>query len=333
MQNKFLYIIIWLIVVMSLSGCATTAVLDVSQRPELQAADTIATPIPVRVEYLEKYIFVEKPVYVPVVYAEHEPVAVSPCTENVVISPCIEEATTGEVTVKQSLTEAVQTPEYWQGGMIEYDYDETFSYQVFTQPLRITDIKLQPGETVLGRPVTGDTTRWIIASGVSSAEGEETQHVYLKPIRAGLETTLIINTNRRRYYLVLQSYTDVYMMGVRWNYPQESLPASFPGKPGSRYPEGPGINLANLHSDYIITYPKKNPPVWLPERVYDDGAKTYILLPAAVLTDVMPALSGKNGEVLNFRVQGNTLVLDRLIAEIRLKLENVTILIRKKGQA
>ena len=51
----------------------------------------------------------------------------------------------------------------------------------------------------------GDTVRWIVGD-TTSGEGKSAQvHILVKPIRADLNTNLVITTNRRTYLLELRS--------------------------------------------------------------------------------------------------------------------------------
>src|SRR3546814_15246294 len=92
-----------------------------------------------------------------------------------------------------------------------------------------------------------------------------------------------------------------------------------------------GLVLTRLEFGYRIQGDK---PAWRPVHVFDDGAKTYVLLPADVSTSEMPPLfliGEKNkAELINYRVSGRYMVVDRLfaVAELRLgtrKLKTVRI--------
>ena len=91
------------------------------------------------------------------------------------------------------------------------------------------------------------------------------------------------------------------------------------------------VDPALLSSDYTVSYPKDHPPQWLPELVLDDGGKTYIVLPDTVIHHELPAVFGENGELVNFRVKDNVIVIDRLLRKMQLKLRDVTVEVRKKG--
>ena len=88
-----------------------------------------------------------------------------------------------------------------------YPFTEGALYQLYAAPGQVTDIALQPGEQLVGNgPVAaGDTTRWVIGD-TSSGSGETARvHILVKPVKAGLATNLVINTDRRTYHLELRS--------------------------------------------------------------------------------------------------------------------------------
>jgi type IV secretion system protein TrbG len=276
---------------------------------------------------IEKKIYIEKPIYYP---DSAQPQAAKP----------------GE-SVQGAMSKGVIKPKDYNGAMMLYDYDDILVYQVFTMPLRVTDLYLQPGEKIIEQPFCGDTTRWSIGGGVSKTDGVDTQHLYLKPSEEGLETTLIINTDRRIYHLIIKSFKDTFMLAVKWRYPGQEMPFNFistgsenqqidsqAGGQGGTQGENSaafGLDPAFMSTDYTVSYPKNNPPDWLPTLVVDDGSKTYIILPPSVIHHELPAVFGENGEIVNFRVKDNVIMVDRLMKKIQLKLRNVTVDIKKKG--
>jgi type IV secretory pathway VirB9-like protein len=63
---------------------------------------------------------------------------------------------------------------------------------------------------------------------------------------------------------------------------------------------------------------------WRPQQVYDDGAKVHLVFPAGIAAGELPPLflldaAGKGG-LVNYRVEGRQIVVDRLFdrAELRL---------------
>jgi type IV secretory pathway VirB9-like protein len=73
--------------------------------------------------------------------------------------------------------------------------------------LQVTDIELEPGEVVTQVNV-GDTTRWSVESAVSGSGAEQVQHLIVKPRDIGLNTSLVVTTDRRTYHLILVSDQD-----------------------------------------------------------------------------------------------------------------------------
>jgi type IV secretory pathway VirB9-like protein len=55
---------------------------------------------------------------------------------------------------------------------------------------------------------------------------------------------------------------------------------------------------------------------WIPTEVFDDGTRTYIVLPETAGTSELPILyelEGGNRQVLNYVIQGDTIVADRVL--------------------
>jgi type IV secretion system protein VirB9 len=190
----------------------------------------------------------------------------------------------------------------------------------------LTVIQLQPGEKIVGKPAAGDTIRWIMGVGRSGSDAAEQQHLYVKPTRAGLTTTMAINTDRRTYYLELHSFEETYMAAVRWRYPQDEAAsaeeAAAEKEALARATTATHLDLEALNFAYRISV-EKGKPRWTPTQVFDDGRKTFIRFPAARQTREAPALFVLSGaddtELVNYRVKNDYYVVDRLVdrAELR----------------
>jgi type IV secretion system protein VirB9 len=208
--------------------------------------------------------------------------------------------------------------------IVQYAYEPGTLYQVFAAPMRITDIALEPGEKILGQPASGDVVRWLLALGKSMSSGVEQWHVYLKPTRPELETNLAINTDRRSYLLELHSYADTYMAAVVWHYPQDEaarLSAQAAELESEERSSTPVVGVDALNFDYTIQVIEGS-PVWTPLQAFDDGRRTFVRFPPAMLVREAPALfvlRDKETQLVNYRVKGDTYVIDRLIdaAELR----------------
>nr|WP_047166828.1 P-type conjugative transfer protein TrbG [Sphingomonas sp. Y57] len=206
-----------------------------------------------------------------------------------------------------------------------YPFSEGTIFQVYAAPGLVTDIMLQPGESLVA-VASGDTVRWVIGDTTSgSGEGKQT-HVLVKPFSAGLLTNLVITTDRRAYHVRLVSTSATALSSMRWTYPQDELLALRRKAEAAQAaaPVATGLAVEQLHFNYAISGDR---PVWRPLRVFDDGAKTYVEFPASLANGEAPPLFvvGADGkaELVNYRLRDRFYVVDRIFdtAELRLGLK------------
>jgi type IV secretion system protein VirB9 len=207
----------------------------------------------------------------------------------------------------------------------QYPYSDGALYQLYAAPGEITDIALQEGEQLAGTgPVAaGDTVRWIIGDTISGTGATTRVHILVKPTRADLVTNLVINTDRRTYHLELHGTSSTYMASLSWTYSQDQLIAirRATAAAARAAPIAAGIDLDALNFGYTISGDK---PSWRPLRAFDDGTHVYIDFPDAIAQGDMPPLFvlGDKGqaELVNYRVSGHHLIVDRLFAAAELRL-------------
>ena len=202
-----------------------------------------------------------------------------------------------------------------------YPYAEGALFQVYTAPGRITDITLEEGETLSGTgPVAaGDTVRWIIGDTESGSGASRRVHILVKPTQANLQTNLVINTNRRTYHLELRATPATYMASVAWRYPADEAVAAAANV--ERY-AAPTVAIEQLNFNYKISGDR---PSWRPVRVFDDGRQTFIEFAPSVTQGELPPLfvggaDGKAADLVNYRVSGQRMVVDRLFTRAELRL-------------
>lgn len=207
----------------------------------------------------------------------------------------------------------------------KYAWAEGALFQVYASPGQVTDIVLQEGEELVGPgPVAaGDTVRWIIGDTVSGSGAKRRVHLLVKPTRPDIMTNIVVNTNRRTYHIELRATTATYMASVSWSYPEAELIALRAAE-ADREREAPvaaGLDLAALNFGYRLSGDK---PDWRPVRVFDDGRQLFIEFGQDISIGDMPPLfsSGAKGaaELLNYRVQGRYMVVDRLFERGELRL-------------
>jgi type IV secretion system protein VirB9 len=270
------------------------------------------------VDFEQTIVYVDRPVYSPVEAPTETPPS-------------------GGKAVSLSMRQSIQVPLKFVNGMMFYPWDETFVYEIHTQPYRTTDIQLEPGEQVLEMPFLSEEKVWEIGAGVSRKSGQDAQHFFVKPTYANLSTSMIIITDRRVYHLLLKSFTDRWMVMVQWEYPG-AMPYTIKTEAmNSRASELSGdgllVNPEFLSFDYKMTYSLFKKPVWLPKRVYDDGRKTYIELDEKMLHTEAPVLFNRKNERINYRVRRNLAIIDELVEKITVRRGREKVTIVKKRYA
>jgi len=217
-------------------------------------------------------------------------------------------------------------PAGWQGATQMFVYAPGGLYQVYAAVGQVTDIMLQEGETLsdTGAVAAGDTVRWVIGEASSGTGSTRRTHILVKPTDPGLRTNLVINTTRRTYHVELRSTPTTYMASIGWSYPHDELiavraSAQATARVAATRVEA-GIDPAKLDFAYRLTGDK---PPWRPVQVFDDSARTYILFPATIAQSELPPLfliGEKGAELVNYRVSGRYMIIDRLfsVAELRL---------------
>ena len=184
---------------------------------------------------------------------------------------------------------------------------------------------LEAGEQLVGSgPVAaGDTVRWVIGDTESGTGASKQVHILIKPTRPDLVTNLIINTDRRTYHLELRSGEKTYMASVSWAYAADQLIALRRQNAAAEAaaPVASGVDLDALNFRYSI---EGDNAAWRPLRAFDDGRQVFIEFPRGISRGEMPPLwvIGAEGgaELVNYRVQGNHMIVDRLFAAAELRL-------------
>ncbi|MFZ2982906.1 MAG: P-type conjugative transfer protein TrbG [Sphingobium sp.] len=211
-----------------------------------------------------------------------------------------------------------------------YPYNEGMIFLIYTAPGLVTDIALQPGESLIA-VASGDTARWLIGDTTSGGggsgldDGKQT-HVLVKPFSTGLATNLVITTDRRTYHVRLVSTAATALSSMRWTYPQDVLLAlrRKTETVQAATPVATGIAIEQLDFNYAIS---GDQPTWRPLRAFDDGTKTYVEFPASLTSGDAPPLFivGADGraELVNYRQRDRYYVVDRIFdaAELRLGLK------------
>ena len=206
------------------------------------------------------------------------------------------------------------------GGKLIYVHGASIP-TIIAAPMQVCDVELETGEKI-NEIVVGDSARWMVESGTAGTS----THIFIKPVDAGLESSAIVTTDRRVYHLRLVSQRTGYTPYVGFAY-SDDLKRKVIQKNEEKEKdqewqstsdaEGHAVDLSKLNFNYSVD----GSASWKPDRVYDDGQKTYIRLPHSAKTGDMPVLlirKGKKDVLVNYRVKHLTMIVDGLFDTIAL---------------
>jgi P-type conjugative transfer protein TrbG len=227
------------------------------------------------------------------------------------------------VLLSREWSESRNVPVPGKDGRVVYPYGGGLPI-VVCAPLHVCILELEPGEKIAGEPHIGDSIRWEISPSASGSGPDATPLIIIKPRIAGLDTTMVVPTDRRAYYVRLESKPNEYVARVAFSYPEDSKQkwheylvkqreAEREEKAAAeRVAELPNTAIENMYWNYEI---KGGDVSTRPVHVMDDGAKTYIQMPVETIHRELPVLvvQGPNGsEMVNYRVKDNMYIVDRL---------------------
>lgn len=212
--------------------------------------------------------------------------------------------------------------------------------------LQLCDVALQAGEQVNSINL-GDTARWTVEPAISGSGPTEIQHIIIKPMDVGLESSLIVTTNRRSYHFRLRSHRTEYMHQISFTYPEEAQAKwdIIQRREKKEIHDNTLPTTGQYLGDLFFDYDLSGSVSWKPVRVYNDGRKTIIEMPHTMQQTEAPTLLvvRKEGDlfnddetvIVNYRVQNNRYIVDTvfdraiLIAGVGGSQDRVTISRRK----
>jgi P-type conjugative transfer protein TrbG len=161
-----------------------------------------------------------------------------------------------------------------------------------------------------------------VEPAITGSGSNEVQHLIIKPLDVGLETSLFVTTNRRSYHMRLRSHRTQYMPQVSFTYPEDTL-AKWENMKSREVKERQEKTipetreyLGNLNFDYDVS----GTAPWKPLRVYNDGVKTIIQMPLTMAQTEAPTLlvvrkdggwlSDDETVIVNYRLQNDRYIVD-----------------------
>jgi len=197
---------------------------------------------------------------------------------------------------------------------------------LYCKPLRVCDIQLQAGESVL-HIALGDSERWIASKMESGPADGRAPHVVVKPTEFDVSTNLVITTDRRVYHLGLisnQEDRSGYFRSVRFYYPQETVQRWASAEAKLRddvhrkrdVARLPLVSPEGLNFGYRI---EGDRVPWRPVQAFDDGTRVFLQMSGAMAATEAPALfvrsASEDQALVNYRLRGRYFVVDKLFAQ------------------
>lgn len=204
----------------------------------------------------------------------------------------------------------------YKAGLVTFAYGSGIP-SVVCALLELTDLAFEKGESILSVQL-GDSVRWNIESAISGSANDSVEHLIVKPLEAGLKTSMLITTDRRTYHIRLKSTEADFMPAVVFSYPNSlKLPSkkhygddsylqytsnydsnedhndysetnsslkNYSSVQNVSY-EGnsrPALNVAATYNDSTqrrnYNYSVDGDSKIIPQNVYDDGKRTFIVM-------------------------------------------------------
>ena len=259
----------------------------------------------------------------------------------------------------------------YKAGLVTFAYGSGIP-TVVCALLELTDLAFEKGESILSVQL-GDSVRWNIESAISGSANDSIEHLIVKPLEDGLKTSMLITTDRRTYHIRLKSTEADFMPAVVFSYPNSlKLPSKkHYGEDSylqytSNYDSNedhndysdtnsslknnssvqnvsydvnsrPALNVATTYNDSTqkrnYNYSVDGDSKIIPQNVYDDGKRTFIVMNNPINSSYLPVLQEISSEsflffgedktnTINFTYFDNTFVVDGIYSHLRLISKN-----------
>lgn len=259
----------------------------------------------------------------------------------------------------------------YKAGLVTFAYGSGIP-TVVCALLELTDLAFEKGESILSVQL-GDSVRWNIESAISGSANDSVEHLIVKPLEAGLKTSMLITTDRRTYHIRLKSTEADFMPAVVFSYPNSlKLPSKKHYGDDSYLQYTSNYDSNEDHNDYSetnsslknyssvqnVSYERNSQPALnvaaayndstqrrnynysvdgdskiIPQNVYDDGKRTFIVMNNPINSSYLPVLQEISLEsflffgedktnTINFTYFDNTFVVDGIYSHLRLISKN-----------
>lgn len=211
-------------------------------------------------------------------------------------------------------------------GWISYPYSEDTKPIISCSMYHFCIVQLEAGEK-LNSYGLGNTQDWKTNAFVTGEGRTASISIEIKPTHNAMSTDMTISTNKRTYLVGLVAKSGSGTSVLRFYYPEETMINNIAranklqqGDTNSQIinstslSNGTQVNLDHVNFNYKI---KGNTPPWRPLRVFDDGNKTYVEMPAITSRFSLPVLylaRNKKMQMVNYRYEKPYFVIDGLFS-------------------
>jgi P-type conjugative transfer protein VirB9 len=229
-------------------------------------------------------------------------------------------------------SQAIPAPK--ENRIVRYTYSPDVIFRILSVPNLTTHLELGEDEGVKETPAIGDQAQWQVTGGP--------RHLFIKPLRFDLETSLTVVTNKRTYQFQLisgRTPSSQVFQKVSFIYPDRELEVKLRKETETAVVEAEQNRLA---SQVVATnidpatldfgFKIEGEAPFKPAAVYTNGKFTFLVMPN---TQDSPAVflldDDENPSLINYQVKANMIVIERVASKLLLKLGNAEVKITKRG--
>ena len=200
-------------------------------------------------------------------------------------------------------------------------------YEIFAKPNYITTLKLNSDENVV-YVGGGDVENWQIDE--TNGGSENATYLMIKPSFPNLKTNLSVITDKRSYFIVLESTDNSYNPYVSWKYPYDEGMAHIKKIQEKTKSKDIELNAKEINQiEFGYTY-NKNSKI-APEQVFTDGEKTVLIFNDKLQESPVVYVYGDDNtlSLVNYRQIDNKVIIDKVVDKIQLVLGKEVLEIKK----
>lgn len=218
--------------------------------------------------------------------------------------------------------------------IVRYTYSPDVIFRILSVPNLTTHLELGDDEGVKETPAIGDSAQWLVTGGP--------RHLFIKPLRYDLETSLTIVTNKRTYQFQLisgKSSAAQIFQKVSFHYPDREMEVKLRKDTEVAAVEAeqvrladqviaPNIDPATLDFNYDIA----GDASFKPNAVYTNGKFTFLVMPNTQDSPAVFLLDEQDKpSLINYQVKGNVVIVERMAARLLIKLGDTEVKVTKRA--